>query len=69
MVQNVTTGKDINDQNDLGTRAQLLYHPDQSFSLRIVGDYNLQQTICCAQGFVRVGTTRKPAGEDRVRPA
>lgn len=69
MVQNVTTGKAPNDQSDFATRAQLLYRPDESFSLRIVADYNLQQTICCAQGFVRVGTIFKPAGEDRVRPA
>src|SRR5258705_66072 len=61
MVQNVTTGKDVNNQNDFGTRAQLLYRPDESFSLRIAADYNRQQTICCAQSFVRVGTTLKPA--------
>jgi len=59
MVHNVTTGKDINDQNDFGTRLQLLYRPNEDFSLRIAADYNRQQTICCAQGFVRVGQTLK----------
>jgi iron complex outermembrane receptor protein len=63
MVHNVATGKDVNDQNDFGTRAQLLYRPNESFSLRIAADYNRQQTICCAQGFVRVGTTLKPAAQ------
>src|SRR5258705_7280649 len=63
MVHNVTTGKDVNNQNDFGTRAQLLYRPDESFSLRIAADYNRQQTICCAQSFVRVGTTLKPAAQ------
>jgi iron complex outermembrane receptor protein len=63
VVQNVTTGKDVNNQNDFGTRAQLLYRADESFSLRIAADYNRQQTICCAQGFVRVGTTLKPAAQ------
>src|SRR5258706_9158884 len=63
MIQNVTTGKDVNNQNDFGTREQLLYRPDESFSLRIAAVYILQQTICCAQSFVRVGTTLKPAAQ------
>jgi iron complex outermembrane recepter protein len=63
MVHNVTIGKDVNDQNDFGARAQLLYRPDESFSLRIAADYNRQQTMCCAQGFVRIGTTLKPAAQ------
>src|SRR5712691_6064008 len=52
MVHNVTTGKDVNNQNDFGTRAQLLYRPNESFSLRIAADFSRQQTICCAQSFV-----------------
>jgi len=63
MIQNVTTGKDVNNQNDFGTRAQLLYRPNESFSLRIAADYNRQQTPCCAQSFVRIGTTLKPAAQ------
>src|SRR6267154_1629055 len=63
MIQNVTTGKDVNNQNDFGTRAQLLYRPNESFSLRIAADYNRQQMLCCAQSFVRIGTTLKPAAQ------
>ena len=61
MVHNVTTGKDVNNQNDFGTRLQLLFKPNDDLSIRIAADYNRQQTICCAQGFVRVGQTKKDA--------
>lgn len=60
-VHNVTTGKDVNNQNDFSTRTQFLYRPNDKFSLRLAGDYNTQHTICCALGFVRVGTTLKSA--------
>jgi iron complex outermembrane receptor protein len=66
-IHNVTTGKDVNNQNDFSSRAQLLYRPNESFSLRLAADYNMQHTICCALGFVRVGTTSKTA--DRQFPA
>src|SRR4029077_7988800 len=59
MVHNVTSGRDVNNQNDYGTRAQLLYRPNERFSLRLAADYNHQQSVCCAQLFVRVGTTLK----------
>ncbi len=62
-LHNVTTGKDVNDQNDFGARAQLLYRPNENFSLRLTGDYNHQKSICCAQLFVRVGTTLKPVSQ------
>ena len=59
MVHNVATGKDVNNQNDFGTRLQLLFKPSEDFTLRIAADYNRQQMTCCAQGFVRVGQTLK----------
>jgi iron complex outermembrane receptor protein len=67
MVHNVTTGKDVNNQNNLSSRVQFLYRPSEKFSLRISGDYNHQQSICCAQGFVGYGPTLKSA--DRQFPA
>lgn len=62
-IHNVTTGKDVNNQNDFSTRGQLLYRPNDTFSLRITGDYNAQKAICCALGYVSVGTTLKPAAQ------
>jgi iron complex outermembrane receptor protein len=66
-VHNVTSGKDVNNQNDFSTRTQFLYRPSDKFSLRLAADYNVQHSICCAQGFVRVGTTLKSA--NRQYPA
>jgi iron complex outermembrane recepter protein len=60
---NVTSGKDINDQNNFATRFQLLYRPSLTFTLRFSGDYNVQDTICCAQGHVGFGPTLKPASQ------
>ena len=63
-VYNVTSGKDVNNQNNFATRFQLLYRPSLTFSLRFSADYNVQDTICCAQGFVGYGQTpetRRPA--------
>jgi iron complex outermembrane receptor protein len=63
LIQNVTSGKDINNENDAGMRGQLLYQPSDRFSLRLTGDYNHQQSLCCGLSFVRVGTTLKPAAQ------
>src|SRR5262245_31155189 len=41
-VLNVTSGKNVNDQNNLATRFQLLYRPSLTFSLRLSADYNMQ---------------------------
>src|SRR5262245_504198 len=60
-VFNVTSGKDTNDQNNFAARFQLLYRPSLTFTLRFTGDYAAQDTVCCAQGFVRFGQTLKPA--------
>ena len=62
-VYNVTSGKDINNQNNFATRFQLLYRPSLTFTLRFSGDYNVQEAICCAQGFVGFGQTLKPASQ------
>jgi iron complex outermembrane receptor protein len=60
-VHNVTTGKDVNNQNDFSTRLQFLYQTNPAFSIRLSGDYNAQHAICCAQGFVAVAPTLKSA--------
>ncbi len=63
-VYNVTSGKDINNQNNFATRFQLLYRPSLTFSLRLSADYNVQESRCCAQGFVGFGDTLKPAAQE-----
>jgi iron complex outermembrane receptor protein len=63
MLRNAATGTDVNDQNSFAARGQLLFEPTESFSLRMIADYSLQELECCTQGFVRVGETLKPAAQ------
>src|SRR5262245_37764954 len=62
-VYNITSAKDVNDQKNFATRFQLLYRPSLTFTLRFSGDYNAQDTNCCAQGFAGFGQTLKPASQ------
>ncbi|SLM62519.1 MULTISPECIES: TonB-dependent receptor [Dickeya] len=39
-VENVQTGHQLGGSNSNGIRAQALYQPDETFSLRIIGDYS-----------------------------
>jgi iron complex outermembrane receptor protein len=63
----VATGKDLNNQNDFGTRGQLLYRAALDLRIRLIADYNQQQTECCALSYVGYGTTLKSA--NRQYPA
>jgi iron complex outermembrane receptor protein len=63
MIHDVTTGKDINNENNVGLRGQLLYHRNEDFSIRFVADYNHQQEACCGLGIVGIGTTLKPPAQ------
>ncbi|WP_340264452.1 TonB-dependent receptor [Sphingobium mellinum] len=59
-IYNVTTRRWINEQDNLGLRAQLLFKPNDNFSLTLSGDYSRQDPECCGTVFVRVGTTQRP---------
>lgn len=60
-LENVRTRQDQNDQHSFAVRGQLLWQPSQALTVRAYGDWNRQLLECCAQVFVRVGTTLKPA--------
>ena len=60
-VDNVTTGEDVNNQNNLAVRGGLLWVPNEDFRLRLTADYNRQKTDCCLLVFAGVGTSLKPA--------
>lgn len=59
-IYNVTTDKWIQSQNNLGLRGQLLWQPNDTFSVTLVGDYNKQDAECCGSVFVRTGATQRP---------
>ncbi|HEX7894872.1 MAG TPA: TonB-dependent receptor plug domain-containing protein, partial [Terriglobales bacterium] len=67
MVLDVTNGQKLNNQNNFAARLQLLYRPNEHFSLRLSADYNEQHEACCALSFVGVGATLKSA--NRQYPA
>ena len=60
LTDNVLTGADVNDQNNIALRGQLLWKPSDAFSLRLSGDYNRQETDCCLLVFAGVAPTLKP---------
>lgn len=57
---NVTSQRWINEQDNLGIRGQLLFKPNDDFSLTLSGDYSKQDPECCGTTFVRVGKTQRP---------
>ncbi|MEQ7873794.1 TonB-dependent receptor [Sphingomonas sp. ASV193] len=59
-IRNVRTGGRVNNQDNLGTRAQLLWKPSSRFQLTLAGDYNRQNPDCCVQLYVRTGLTQRP---------
>lgn len=43
-VENTHTGEDLNEINRFGARGQLLYKPDDAFSLRIIAEHNREDS-------------------------
>ncbi|WP_136163504.1 TonB-dependent receptor [Sphingomonas flavalba] len=57
---NITTGNRINEQDNLGVKAQLLLRATDTLNLTLAGDYNRQNPVCCGQVYVRTGATQRP---------
>lgn len=57
-IDNVRTGKKINDFKSRTARGQLLFKPSDTFSLRLIADYSDQNSKCCANTLARLVTTR-----------
>lgn len=52
--KNVTLGqKDSNDRDRYAFRGQLLFQPQDDFSVRLIADYTKQSEICCAAPFLQ----------------
>lgn len=56
---NVRTGNWINEQDNLGLRAQLLWRPGANVDVVLQGDFSTQDPECCAQIFVGTGATQR----------
>lgn len=61
VLRNVTTGRDQNDIGNQAVRAQLLWQPDASLSVRLTGDWSSFKSECCTQVYLRTGTSLRPA--------
>jgi iron complex outermembrane receptor protein len=57
---NVTSRNHINELENLGVRAQILYRPTDKIDITIAGDYSTQDPECCGTVFVRTGSTQRP---------
>jgi iron complex outermembrane receptor protein len=44
---NQTTGSSVNDRDRSGMRADFLWKPSNTFSMRVIGDYNEIKETCC----------------------
>lgn len=59
-IYNVTSDRDINEQDNLGVRGQLLWTPTEDVEVTFAGDFNKQDPECCGTVYVRTGATQRP---------
>jgi len=59
-IRNVVTGENIQSLDNIGLRTQLLWEPTGDLKIKLVGDYNKQDAVCCGSVFVRTGATQRP---------
>jgi iron complex outermembrane recepter protein len=57
---NVASGQYINEQDNLGLRAQVLWEAAENFDITLAGDFSRQEPECCGALFVRTGVTQRP---------
>ena len=61
VLHNTRTGQDINDQNNLGVRGQLLFKQSDALEFILAGDYTRQRPNGYAQVVAGVAPTLRPA--------
>ena len=54
-VHDITDGRDLNGYNRDGVRGQLLLKLAEAFTLRLIGDYNRENSDCCASALYSPG--------------
>jgi iron complex outermembrane recepter protein len=59
LIENIRTGKYINDLNNLGFRGQLLYNPSNKLEILFAGDFNSQRPDGYAQVVAGVVETKR----------
>ncbi len=61
LIYNTTTNSEVNDQNNVGIRGQVLVQAADDFKITFSGDYNQQRADCCTQVFAGVAPTLRAA--------
>ena len=51
-LEDVISGRDVNDRNRFLVRGQLLYQPNDDLSVRFVADYTRRREECCAASYL-----------------
>ena len=59
-IYNVTSGRFINEQDNIGLRGQLLWRPTDTLDVTLAADYSRQNPECCATVYVGTGATQRP---------
>ncbi|MEG8038338.1 TonB-dependent receptor [Sphingomonas sp. LR60] len=59
-IYNVANDQYVNAQDNLGIRTAILWKATDDLDLTLSGDYSRQNPDCCAQIFVKVGSTQRP---------
>ena len=57
---NVASKNNVNELDNLGIRGQLLWRMNEDLDVTFAGDFNHQDPECCAQIYVREGSTQRP---------
>jgi iron complex outermembrane recepter protein len=65
-IYNTASQNQVNELDNLGIRGQLLWKIGDDVDVNFAGDYNHQDPECCAQIYVRVGTTQRPLNRQYV---
>jgi len=58
-IRNITTNARNNDLSNTGLRAQVLWRPSDQLEVTLAGDYNHQDTVCCATVYFGYVPTQK----------
>ena len=61
LIENIVTGRSVNDLNNQGARAQLLFSPNSNIDIILSGDYTRQRPDGYAQVIAGVVTTQRAA--------
>jgi len=58
-IYDVASGEHLQKQDNFGVRGQLLWLPAHNVDVTLLGDYSVQNPLCCVQYYARVAPTQR----------